>query len=123
MPTIFWRHPAREEVARQVRCRGRDVNLGHYEDPELAAWVADFARYMVFGLKPAYWHHNVGRPNFPPGDRLGVPRLTVLYKLVRQDVVERETLQVRLAEYNASPMMRTPGLRAYLRPSPATGVT
>jgi hypothetical protein len=47
----------------KFRRNGRDLCIGHYEDPELAAWVADFARYMCFGLHPAKWHHRVGRPN------------------------------------------------------------
>ena len=85
----------------KFRCRGRDVNLGHYDDAELAAWVADFARYMCFGLKPAYWHHNVGRPNFPPRARFDFPRVLILRKLLQLDVLETKILWARLAEYDA----------------------
>ena len=85
----------------KFRCRGRDVNLGHYDDAEPAAWVADFARYMCFGLKPAYWHHNVGRPNFPSRARRNFPRVRILGKLLQLEVLEPETLWVRLAEYDA----------------------
>ena len=56
---------ARKEVARQVQVPGQRRDLGHYDDPELAAWVADFARYMCFGLKPAMWHPRVGRTKLP----------------------------------------------------------
>jgi len=67
----------------KFRCNGRDLNMGHYEDPELAAWVADFARYMCFGLKPGHWHHRVGRPNFPPRTRYDFPRVAIIHKLLR----------------------------------------
>ena len=86
----------------KFRCQGRDVNLGHYDDAELAAWVADFARYMCFGLNPGHWHHNVGRPNFPPCERLDFPRVLIVQKLVQLEVVEREILRARLAEYDAA---------------------
>ena len=48
----------------KFRHAGQDLNLGHYDAPEQAAWVADFARYMCFGLNPAMWHPRVGRPEF-----------------------------------------------------------
>lgn len=85
----------------KFRCRGRDLNLGHYEDPELAAWVVDFARYMCLGLKPGHWHLNVGRPNFPPQERLDFPRVRILQKLLDLEASKPETLRARLEEYDA----------------------
>ena len=50
----------------KLRYRGKDLTIGHYEDPQEAAYAADFARYMLLGLKPTHWHPKVVRPNFPP---------------------------------------------------------
>ena len=85
----------------KFRCKGRDLSIGHYEDQELAAWVADFARYMCFGLNPGYWHHNVARPNFPPCVRNDFPRAVILSKLLRLGAVQVDVLRARLSEYDA----------------------
>ena len=77
------------------------MNLGHYEDPELAARVADFARYLCFGLKPANWHTNVGRPNYPPSRRADFSRVDVLARLLRLGAVQVDVLRARLAECDA----------------------
>jgi hypothetical protein len=77
------------------------LNLGHYDDPEVAARVADFARYLCFGINPGHWHHNVGRPNFPPGTRRDFPRVCILARLFQLEVLEPDTVRVRLAEYDA----------------------
>ena len=85
----------------KFRYQGRDLNIGHYEDAELAGWVADFARYMCFGLNPEFWHHNVGRPNSPPRTRHDYPQVIILLKLLDLEVLELETLRARSAEYDA----------------------
>jgi hypothetical protein len=103
----------------KFRYRGRDLNLGHYDEPEPAARAADYAKYMVLGLKSAYWHHNVGKPNFLPSTNVSYSRLAVIDKLIRLHVVGGETLQARMAEYDAA-ADENAALRAYLRPSPAT---
>jgi hypothetical protein len=84
----------------KFRHNGRDVNLGHYEDAETAAGVADFARYLCFGLKPANWHPNVGRPNFPPYARSDFSRVPILARLLRLGAVQADVLQARLLEHN-----------------------
>ena len=86
----------------KFRCNGRDLNLGHYEGPELAAWVADFARYMCFGLNPAKWHSRVGRPNFPPMTRHDFPRVLIIVKVARLVALQGDVLRARLAEYDAA---------------------
>jgi hypothetical protein len=85
----------------KFRCNGRDVNLGHYERPEDAAWVADFARYLCFGLKPGHWHFNVGKPNAPPRSRPCFPRVLIIVKLLDNRIVSPEVLKQRLAEFDA----------------------
>src|SRR5512140_2927596 len=80
----------------KFRCNGRDLNLGHYDDPELAAWVADFARYLCFGLDPVTWHHRVGQPNFPPSVRNDLPRTVIVLNLVRQNILSPHVLRERL---------------------------
>ena len=66
----------------KFRLKGRDLNLGHYEDPETAAWAADLARYLCYGLNPATWPPRVGRPNSPPIARYDHTRLFVI-RMVR----------------------------------------
>lgn len=85
----------------KFRCGGRDVNLGHFKDPETAARVADFARYLCFGLKPVNWHVNVGRPNFPPSVTNDFSRVLIISTLLRRGAVQVDVLRARLAEYDA----------------------
>ena len=85
----------------KLRYRGKDVTIGHYEDLEDAAWVADFVRYMFFGLNPAYWHYNVAKPNFPPRDSGSILRVEIISRLVSAAVVPVEALRRHLEEYDA----------------------
>jgi hypothetical protein len=84
----------------KFRHAGRDINLGHYDEPETAARVVDFARYLCFGLNPANWHINVGRPNFPPCVRNDFSRVDVVAKLLHQAKVSPSLLQTRLVEHD-----------------------
>jgi hypothetical protein len=84
----------------KFRFRGRDLNIGHYEAPELAAWVADFARYLCFGLNPAMWHPNVGRPNHSPLSKDEYSRAFVIRKLLRATDLDVGLLHDRLVEYD-----------------------
>jgi hypothetical protein len=81
----------------KLRHRGRDLTIGHFEDPQEAAYAADFTRYMLLGLKPTDWHRKVVRPNFPPNR--SYLRAPVLSRLVSAQVVPTEVLRRRLAEY------------------------
>ncbi len=85
----------------KLRHRGKDVTIGHYEDPEEAAVAADFTRYMLMGLNPANWYHNVARPNFPPRRTGDVVRGTVLRCLMSAQVVPFGVLLRHLVQYHA----------------------
>jgi hypothetical protein len=85
----------------KFRHNGKDLNLGHYEDPERAAWAADFARYLCFGLNPAKWHPRVGRPNPPPCAGDDSPRRRIIRKLLGHANLPASLLVERLAEYDA----------------------
>ena len=85
----------------KFRHAGRDLNLGHYDNPELAARVADFARCMCLGINPAMWHPNVGRPNFSPRTDDDVPRRSILTMLLRQTSLSPGALFKRMEEYDA----------------------
>ena len=74
--------------------------LGRFDNPELAAWVADFARYLCFGLNPVTWHHNAGVPNFPPLATNEYLRSEVIRKLLRKTKLDVELLRSRLVEYD-----------------------
>jgi hypothetical protein len=79
----------------KLRYRGKDLTIGHFEDPREAAYAADFTRYMLLGVKPAHWHRKVVRPNFPPSR--SYLRAPVLSRLVSARVVPSEVLRRRLA--------------------------
>jgi hypothetical protein len=83
----------------KLRHRGRDLTIGHFEDPREAAYAADFTRYILLGLKPTHWHPNTARPNFPPNR--SYLRAPVLSRLVSAHLVPTEVLRRRLAEYCA----------------------
>ena len=85
----------------KFRHKGQDLNLGHFDDRELAAQVADFARYLLWGLRLGNWPAQAGRPNFPPRAGDDVPRLPILRKLLEARGVKPEILRARLAEYDA----------------------
>jgi hypothetical protein len=85
----------------KFRHAGRDLNLGHYDTPEQAAWAADFARYLCFGMNPGHWHPNVGRPNYPPRADDDVPRRPIIAKLLRHNGLAPSLLLTRMAEYDA----------------------
>ena len=84
----------------KLRHRGRDVTIGHYEDPEEAAYAGDFARYMLLGLRPTSWHANAARPNFPPSH--SYPRAPILSRLVSAQAIPVDVLRSRLVEYLAA---------------------
>ena len=86
----------------KLRHRGKDLTIGHYEDPREAAFAADFARYMLFGLEPERWHHNAAKPNFPLGNPSLEVRLTIIRCLLDAEVIARDVLRGRLHEYDAA---------------------
>ncbi len=98
---VSW-HKRRKKWRAGFRFRDRDVYLGCYEDPELAAWVVDFARYICFGMDRAKWHWKVGRPNFSPSPRHDFPRVAILSKLASANVLRPGELAQRLAKYDES---------------------
>jgi len=89
------------------RRKVRNLKTDHYNAPELVAWGADLAGCTFFGLNPAKWHPRVGRPNFPPCDRLDFPCARILSKLFLLGVLDLKTLAARSREYDAS-LSRTP---------------
>jgi hypothetical protein len=99
---IYWRK--RRPQGWQVRFsfKNKQVMLGYYDDPKIAAWVADFAKYLCFGLNPAKWHHNAAKPNFPPRNMDRYLRDRILRKLADNRVLRIDELQKRLAEYDAA---------------------
>jgi hypothetical protein len=86
----------------KLRHRGQDLTIGHYEDPEDAAWSADFTRYLLLGLRPGAWHPNIARPNSPPGWRWSVNRYSILRILAWYGVVPPEVLARHWEEYQAA---------------------
>jgi len=84
----------------KLRNRGRDLTIGHYDDREEAAYAADFARYMLLGLKPTAWHPNAARPNFPPSH--SYPRASILSRLLAARAIPVDVLRSRLVEYYAA---------------------
>jgi hypothetical protein len=103
------------------RRKVRNLKTDHYNAPELVAWGADLAGCTFFGLNPAKWHPRVGRPNFPPCDRLDFPCARILSKLFLLGVLDLKTLAARSREYDAvveqnavpSATRRVPGKKVF----------
>jgi hypothetical protein len=83
------------------RFENKDVYFGCYRDADIACWVADFARYLLFGLNPAFWHNKVGRPNAKPHLRDDYPRVLILQKIANLGAISEEKLLKRLADFDA----------------------
>jgi hypothetical protein len=87
-----------------IRCRAamKGIHFGYYDDPADAAWVADFARYMIFGVDVRNWHFTAGRPNFPPRGNNNVARAAIVHKLLSRNVLRADKLHRNLLQYDAS---------------------
>ena len=99
-PTILWRHPAREKVARQVQVQRARLESGPLRRPGNRCRVVDLARYLCFGPNPALWHHRVGKPNFPSlaeGDSLR--QLFVIHKVSIFTGLDHSVIWDRFFEY------------------------
>jgi hypothetical protein len=92
-------HKHRRAWRASIYWRGRAVYLGCYRDEELAAWVVDFARYLLYGLNPAAWHFNSGKPNGPPRLRDDYPRVLVLKRLA--NALPADSLRERLQKFDS----------------------
>lgn len=79
---------------------GYNWRLGSYDAPEHAAWVVDFAKYMLLGMNPAKWHPNVARPNFPPGYRDDFPRALAIQHILEKGIMIPAILEQRLKMYD-----------------------
>jgi hypothetical protein len=95
---VSW-HKVRKAWRVSVFWKRKHIYLGCYRDEELAAWVADFARYLFYGMEPAKWHQNVGRPNGPPRHRADYPRFLLLTRLSPH--IEADVLADKVARYDA----------------------
>jgi hypothetical protein len=95
-------------------------NLGTFTDAAEAAWAADFAQYMLFGLDPAAWPNSVCRryhgggkrlgPNFPPrGNWLGAQN-HVLRILFAHRLLDLATMERRRKEYDAATARPAPAI-------------
>ena len=88
----------------KLRHKGMDVTIGHLEDPLDAAWTADFARYMAYGVDPHTWPHRGGRPlarpNFPPCGNDRVDRWVTLRILFVSGILDASAIAARLKAYD-----------------------
>lgn len=74
--------------------------LGYFRTPELAAWAADLARYLIHGFDAKLQHHKQKYPNFPPHRTLEVPRVIIVSKLLRDTDLDAGLIRTRLSEYD-----------------------
>jgi hypothetical protein len=86
----------------KLRHRGKDVTIGHFEDPKDAAWATDVARYMLRGLNPSCWGPKVAKPNFPPSDREGFNPWYVIHRLIWAGVISSDLAWNRALELSAA---------------------
>jgi hypothetical protein len=103
-----------------VKIGGQRYWLGSYKVAAEAAWYADFARYMLFGLDTTAWprprcrRYHGGRPrqkpNFPPcRTYLGMQNY-VLRILFCHGLLDRPTMEARRKEYDAAAARPAPAI-------------
>ena len=85
-----------------LRAPAAPISLCYSHDPKEAAYAADFARYLCYGLEPKAWPHSTFPPNFPPTTYIAIPRMSIVRKLLDHKVLSVPMAQHRLAEYDAA---------------------
>ena len=95
-------HKRIQKYRAAFRYRDRDLHLGYFRNPELAAWAVDFARYLLVGINPRSYHPKMGRPNLPPHVRDDYPRSAVLQRLVALNLLAPNQLAERIAQFDES---------------------
>ena len=101
----------RREWSIKVCVKGKTINFTPQDELDLAVWISDFARYMVWGLDLNAYHHLAGKPTRSPSERFDYPRAGVLSKLVDASVVPDGVLAERLRQYDEVVRKRKPGAR------------
>ncbi len=103
-----WRDPRRKNAKRPyvawVKHQGRVLRLGSFADEADAAWAADFARYLLWGLDYARWPQDGTKPksppNFMPAENPRVNRQAILRKLFSAKVLDSSTMYRGLSAFN-----------------------
>jgi hypothetical protein len=85
--------------------RHRKINLRDWHNERTAAWVADFARYLLYGTNTAQWHWRSGAVNVEPRIRRwkGTQEREldwVVTKLVDAGCLTPELASARVADYD-----------------------
>jgi hypothetical protein len=83
---------------------GKTFWLGYWRSEMMAAWVADFASYILYGVDVAQWHHLAKKPNFLPTVRkiVGSEKQgdMIVRKLLDKGYISSELARARLADYD-----------------------
>ena len=98
---VYWHKPSKRYRA-AIRLGNREISLGYFADPELAAYVVDTALYLVHGLDVAKWDHRTPRPNGPPRMRDDYDRLHIVLAIMRSGLVRTERLARHLAAFDVA---------------------
>ena len=83
----------------KLRHRGKDVTIAHFDEPEDAAWAADYARYILLGLNPACWRPKIMKPNFPPSESEYVNLWYIHQRLIDAGLLTFDLVWDRSREY------------------------
>ncbi|MGA2067754.1 MAG: hypothetical protein ABSG86_22490 [Thermoguttaceae bacterium] len=86
----------------KLRHNRRDVTIGHCTRAEDAAWVADYARYILRGLNPACRGPKTMKPNFPPRESEYVNGWGINWRLIGAGAISLELARDRAREYYAA---------------------
>jgi hypothetical protein len=87
-----------------VKLKGTVIFLGDYREEIDAAWVADFVKYMAYGVDPHAWPRRTNAckpPNFPPTVNHSVNRQDILRILFVRGILDAATIAARLKAYDA----------------------
>jgi hypothetical protein len=91
-----------KKYSAHFKFRKTNWRFGSYENPEHAAWVVDFCKYIFHGMNVAYWDPHIGKPNFPPGYREDFPRFIAMKQMLDRCMISPAELDRRIAIYDAA---------------------
>ena len=97
---VSW-HKGAKRYRSCFQYKGKFVNMGYWDQAELAAQAVDFGRLMCYGFDPAKWSRQSSKLNFDRFAQSPIIRVVCAKRLVKIGVLSEEEAGKRLAEFNA----------------------
>ena len=82
-----------------IKVRSKKISLGCFKYEGNAAWAADYARYLLWGVDVKRWPATTGLPNFFPARNPGGSPEVIETIVFRHGLVSRDKFMSHQAEY------------------------